>query len=232
MKLKPVVINYKNIFDTCLKEITPSIVKPFRFALVLLELKYFMQHKVLNGNIYKYAYISKLHIKHTKYMNNNDYYYGLRRQCCGYHEMCKNKYGNATDRQNYLDKSDLKKWFQENCIPIDLHKSDVATISSVKNKLFSIKIKYCYKTMNYNSTPIGKYNIINFKHWDAVSKKTSNKGLKAISTYTYTHIRDDKRWVFGGFKIDDLKMWATQNGYDLKGTRYGDYGDWALKVLE
>jgi hypothetical protein len=107
-------------------------------------------------------------------------------------------------------------------------------------KLF--KIRVVIGSMNY-TTPVHQYyHPRNLKRWDKVTKKTSNAGLKADTTYSWC---DDYRrggWTFGGITIADLEsLYRVNNGLKPNATKdasgnkitlkYGDYAEWYLHKL-
>jgi hypothetical protein len=74
------------------------------------------------------------------------------------------------------------------------------------------------------------YDATNLKYWDKTTGKTSNKGLKAETSYTYTDgYGNSSGWTFGGIKAGDLCEVMKKNNIDSKGMRYGDM---AVKLMK
>jgi hypothetical protein len=115
-------------------------------------------------------------------------------------------------------------------------------------KIKLVKIRVPVEHVNYRESPSGFYYATNLKYWCQSTKKTSNKGLKAIHYRTYL---DNKKsgsgnrggWTFGGITIDSLKSFCRINGYKLKKDKrteereykkhlYGDMANWVLHTLE
>lgn len=74
------------------------------------------------------------------------------------------------------------------------------------------------------------YDATNLKSWDNLTGKTSNKGLKADTSYTYTDKDYRGGWTFGGIKSADLCMIMKKNDIDTKGLRYGDMAEKLMKL--
>jgi len=102
-----------------------------------------------------------------------------------------------------------------------------------------IKVKYCYKKRDYTAIRLPYYSVLNFKKWSATTGKSSLKGLKADTTWTYTNSSSTGRdrtsgWTFGGTSADDMRTLAKWNNYpEVKGKKaeYGDYAKWIWKTL-
>lgn len=107
----------------------------------------------------------------------------------------------------------------------------------IKNKPLDVKtykIKVEIGKMNYKINNRSYYNILNLKKWDKETKKTSNKDLKADTTYTWSDNYSSKGWVFGGIKSDDIENFSLINGFKKekkKKYNYGDYAEWILHKL-
>lgn len=115
-------------------------------------------------------------------------------------------------------------------------------------KPYLIKIRFEIGKMDFKQTPRPYYNPINLKWWDKTTMKTSNKGLKADTTYSWTD-NDGTRggWKFGGITSDDLENICITNGFILEKEistnkngkervknikpQYGHYADWFLHKL-
>jgi len=108
---------------------------------------------------------------------------------------------------------------------------------------FMIKKRFKIGSMDLKKTPRSYYSPLNLKHWDKKSKKTSNKGLKANTTYSWTDEETKRRggWTFGGITVDCLIRICQDNGFNepkknINGKKinyqYGDYAEWLLYRLE
>lgn len=106
-----------------------------------------------------------------------------------------------------------------------------------------IKIRVVIGTMNYNGGSSFYYHPRNLKRWDKVTKKTSNAGLKADTTYSWSNEYGRGGWSFGGITIDTLEhLYRVNNGLKPNATKdatgkkitlkYGDYAEWYLHKLE
>lgn len=99
---------------------------------------------------------------------------------------------------------------------------------------FVIKIRVVEKTLNYAGLNRRYYDATNIKHFDPTTFKTSNKGLKADTTWTYTTNDRTAGWTFGGIDAKDMERFAVKNGFKKeKGEKYvyGDYAIWILRTL-
>jgi hypothetical protein len=97
--------------------------------------------------------------------------------------------------------------------------------------------------MNYNGSGSKYYHATNLKRWDKVTKKTSNAGLKADTTYSWSDDYSRGGWTFGGITVDTLEyLYRVNNGLKSNATKdasgnkitlkYGDYAEWYLHKLE
>jgi hypothetical protein len=84
--------------------------------------------------------------------------------------------------------------------------------------------------LNLKGRVYGYYDAINLKHWDKITGKTSNKGLKAETSYTYTDKDNRGGWTFGGIKAGDLCGVMKRNGIETKGLMYGDMAEKLMKL--
>ena len=85
--------------------------------------------------------------------------------------------------------------------------------------------------LNLKGRVIGYYDATNLKGWDKRTGKTSNKGLKADTTYSYTDgYGHSGGWVFGGIKAASLSGMMKKNGIDTKGLSYGDMAKKLMKL--
>jgi len=103
--------------------------------------------------------------------------------------------------------------------------------STEKTKMFNVPFRQLYSGFNYQTEVIDYRSILNLKFWHPITKKTTNKGLKA--THLWTSYRSDEKspWIFGGLKADDLQRVCEANGYKTtKNTQYGDYAQWFIKL--
>jgi hypothetical protein len=95
-------------------------------------------------------------------------------------------------------------------------------------KIWSRKVEMGRLSLNGRVTSY--YDVTNLKGWDKTTGKTSNKGLKADTSYTYTDgYGNSSGWTFGGIKAGDLCEVMKKNNIDSKGMRYGDM---AVKLMK
>lgn len=129
--------------------------------------------------------------------------------------------------------SDNSKDYQTNCQMFEYRE----TQHNMAYKTHTHKYpKRCVvKTMDLTKTPRDYYSVLNVKHWDATTKKTSNKGLVADTTYSYSADSGCRGgWTFGGLEAHSLKDMAILNGFPVVKKvkyQYGDYALWILKTL-
>jgi hypothetical protein len=99
---------------------------------------------------------------------------------------------------------------------------------------YVIKIRVVEKTLDYSGLNRRYYDATNIKHFDPNTFKTSNKGLKADTTWTYSTGDRSAGWTFGGIDAKDIERFAVKNGFKKeKGEKYvyGDYAIWILRTL-
>jgi hypothetical protein len=99
---------------------------------------------------------------------------------------------------------------------------------------FVIKIRVVEKTLDYAGLNRRYYDATNIKHFDPTTFKTSNKGLKADTTWTYTSGDRTAGWTFGGIDAKDMERFAVKNGFKKEKNEkyvYGDYAIWILRTL-
>jgi len=104
---------------------------------------------------------------------------------------------------------------------------------SIKDYLIKIKCKV--GSMDLTKTQRHYFNPLNLKFWDKTTLKTSNKGLKADTTYSWTEEWGRGGWKFGGITADELEHICIINGFKKekkKKYQYGDYANWYLHNLE
>ena len=103
-----------------------------------------------------------------------------------------------------------------------------------KDNGFVIPVRKAYKKLDYKGEMRKLWSPLNLKYWDKNTMKTSNKGLKADTTWSY--VSDNKcGWTFGGIKAYDLEWFCLKNGFKKekgKKYQYGDYANWFLHILE
>lgn len=93
------------------------------------------------------------------------------------------------------------------------------------------KIRVKIGTMDLSKSVMDYYSVLNLKRWDKKTKKTSNKGLKADTTYSWSDGYGRGGWTFGGLQAGALQRICIQNGFkDKKGCQYGDYAEWYLNL--
>jgi len=105
--------------------------------------------------------------------------------------------------------------------------------SSIKDYLIKIRIKI--GSMDLKKTQRHYYSPLNLKYWDKTTLKTSNKGLKADTTYSWSDEYSRGGWTFGGITSNDLEKCCVYNGFikeKKKKYQYGDYANWYLYKLE
>jgi len=106
---------------------------------------------------------------------------------------------------------------------------------------YAVKKRFVLKTKKYNTLDRSENSIIFLKSWSKITKKTSNKGLKAIVGDIDTNYKGNScGWTFEGYiDLDQIKWLCYTNGLpekDSKGKQikylYGDYAEWLLHTLE
>jgi hypothetical protein len=146
-------------------------------------------------------------------------------------------YYNNKDPEPEEIKTIIKKWYG------DVKFADVRNTQFYKKfscKLF--KMRVVIGTMNYTTPANQYYHPTNLKRWDKVTKKTSNAGLKADTTYSWSDEFSRGGWTFGGITIADLeRLYRVNNGLKPNATKdasgnkitlkYGDYAEWYLHKL-
>ena len=94
--------------------------------------------------------------------------------------------------------------------------------------------KVCVKKLDYSKSYVGYYSVLNLKYYDKITKKPTNKGLKANGIWTYEDNEKRKtHWTFGGFKVENLRLICVINGYDNKKAKKDQYGvlaEWYIKL--
>lgn len=115
-----------------------------------------------------------------------------------------------------------------------------------KIKPYLIKVRFEVGKMDLTKTPRTYYDIKNLKWWDKTTLKTSNKGLKADTTYSWSEDGSRGGWTFGGITADDLERICLLNGFKIekeikikngkekskdKKYQYGDFANWFLHTL-
>jgi hypothetical protein len=109
-------------------------------------------------------------------------------------------------------------------------------------KPYLIKIKLSIGSMDLTKTQRNYYNPLNLKYWDKTTFKTSNKGLKADTTYSWSDDYHRGGWKFGGITADDLELICLRNGFKVdkemrkgkekdKKYQYGEFANWYLHTL-
>jgi hypothetical protein len=109
-------------------------------------------------------------------------------------------------------------------------------------KPYLIKIKFSIGSMDLTKTQRNYYNPLNLKYWDKTTFKTSNKGLKADTTYSWSDDYSRGGWKFGGITADDLELICLKNGFKVekemrkgkekdKKYQYGEFANWYLHIL-
>jgi len=108
------------------------------------------------------------------------------------------------------------------------------TFKDVEN-LKWYKIKLVSKILNYKYVEPYEYDATGLKYYNPMTKKTSNKKLKAIKYYDCENYQGRKcGWEFGGITAYGIEKFCIQNGFikDKKTKyQYGDYAEWILKTL-
>jgi hypothetical protein len=102
-----------------------------------------------------------------------------------------------------------------------------------ENNFKMYKIRYEIGTMKYNTSRLSYYSVLNIKRWDKNTKKTSNKGLKADTTYSWTDGFGRGGWTFGGLDASNMEDICLKNGFKKekgKKYQYGDYAEWYLSI--
>jgi hypothetical protein len=100
---------------------------------------------------------------------------------------------------------------------------------------FVVKVRMVYKTLDYNGLMRRYWSPSNLKYWDKNNMKTSNRGLKADTTWSYSNKDYRGGWTFGGITANDIENFCVRNGFKKekgKKYQYGDYANWFLHILE
>jgi hypothetical protein len=95
------------------------------------------------------------------------------------------------------------------------------------------RVRYVIGNMKYNTSNFHYLSVLNLKHYDPKTKKTSNKGLKADTTYSWSDDYNRGGWVFGGLKAGSLENICELNGFKKekgKKYQYGDFAEWYMKI--
>jgi hypothetical protein len=246
IKLKTLYLRKKVILD-----LQSNYDKPRNwFAIVLLELKQKMKKYKNTGKMYKYEYVFATHprirsyldfIKPNKYSKKVYQFnssllteftdHPIVKYCVeSYYLKTYAKWENIEPSTKILDdcvgREDIFKYMNEpqhyKSVPEDLRK-------------YLIKIRLPIGSMDLTLTPTPYYSIINLKHWNKTTKKTSNKGLRADHTYSWVSESGYRwgGWRFGGISADDLWAICKKNGFveeKKKKYNYGDYAEWYMKL--
>lgn len=209
------------------------------FSIVLLELKQKMKTHKIQGKMYENHYVFLTHSKIKNYFDNPQ-------------SITKQKIGRFQDWniKDFIDHPIIKHCIKPLLKPgqdaityiedFDNRKILLEQLSSVPLlrflpedlKPYMIKIRLHIGTMDLQKTKIPYLSIFNFKQWDKTTKKTSNKGLKADTTYTWNWNGTPRGWKFGGLPADSIAVLCRKNGFieDKKKYNYGDYAEWYLKL--
>jgi hypothetical protein len=112
---------------------------------------------------------------------------------------------------------------------------DPATYKNTPSHLHQYikRVKYVIGTMKYNTSKFDYFSVLNIKHYDPKTKKTSNKGLKAYTTYSWSDNYNRGGWTFGGLKACSLENICIANGFKKekgKKYQYGDFAEWYMKI--
>jgi hypothetical protein len=110
----------------------------------------------------------------------------------------------------------------------------------VQKSKFSHSRRVVRRTLNYENTPFKYESVLNYKKWDKITKKTSLKGLKANTTWTWTEPKRDGEegrartggWTFGGFCANSIEYNAVENGFKKKKGQKYNYGDFAEFLMK
>ena len=242
----------RTLFNRVLKELKSRVPKPINwFAFVLLELNdYFKKRPIyFRGKMYEYRWVLPTYSRIEKYykddkgntiyrMSKDEFLKRLLKKnpvmefaMDTFGNQIYNKEGKWRDMNNvellkYVD----KHWINRSggC---DILKTLNETFCKRKANVPMFRMKFEIGRMDLSKTPIARYSVLNLKRWDKKTKKTSNKGLKADTTYSWSENGMRGGWTFDGICVDNLKMLYKQNGMKIaKGMQYGDYAEWYLKL--
>ena len=209
---------------------------------VLLELNEFMKIKkglfiqcfsFLNeplyaGNIYEYIYVSK----YNKNIKGSDKY-----EYPSFHLIKNDKVVKEWFETIFKVSFEEYNWnnYTHCCISghLDWEKFRCLEYPTPNYYIKTYKVRKIIIRFNYKSTPIDYFSVLNFKHWDSETKKTSNKGLgrKDIRNVIIKNV-DCNKWS-GYISIDDIKKLAENNGFNpIKKHKYyyGHYAEFLLKI--
>jgi hypothetical protein len=211
------------------------------FAIVLLELKQKMKtHTIkMTARMYEYHYVLPTHPRVVYYF---DYYDATNpRHKKEYKIQYSIRHYADHPVVKYLIQSNLRKGEDASSLLDDWERMRDITnrIHSHKSvpdeiKPYLIRVRMSIGTMDLRQTPTPYSSILNLKPWDKATKKTSNKGLKADTTYNWTtDYGSTKGWKFGGISAGSLAGICKKNGLieeKKKKYQYGDYAEWYMKL--
>lgn len=253
----------RTLFNRVLKELKAREFKPINwFEMVLLELKernkkapkdYYTKEPKYDGKMYEYrwVYYSNLRIKNL-----------VRFSYCDYEELLKKEepivvWAFDKVEKNYPFKKDAPhtKWrdalrdkrlswflndgayesFERQVSDVLQRKITVNEMKNVpkENNFKMYKIRFEIGKMKYNTIRFDYYSVLNIKRWDKNTKKTSNKGLKADTTYSWSDWYGRGGWTFNGLDASHMEAICLKNGFKKeKGKKYnyGDYAEWYLSI--
>lgn len=231
--------------------------KSRKMGFLMLELRdYLKKYKntygniVFTGNIYEYCYIRKTNDKAKKYYKDvGSYYIGKLilkenysiKYFINLYNLRKEKENKITELEPHMDENFIDEYFR-NGVGVKDKSNMISYLNDYYDKYneelgYVIRKKYIHKTLDYKGYVSGYYNPRNLKYWDKTSMITSNKGLKAISIWTYAdkNYKCRGNWRFGGITAGDLEIFCKINGFKKekgKKYQYGDYANWFLHILE
>jgi hypothetical protein len=215
------------------------------FGFIRLELKEYLkkytndQKIVYQGNMYEYRYIHRCNEKHRHNTNISKYGEGLYAEpmMFEHYSAIYKRVIKADQQVEVITPKELAKYsyqLREANRQSNEQFKDVFKLKPFKD--FNIKVRVKIGKMDLKKTPRQYYNPLNLKWWDKTTKKTSNKGLKADTTYSWSYGSGERGgWVFGGLTADDMEKFAMRNGFKFeKGEKYyyGHFAEWFLHTLE
>lgn len=244
----------RTLFNRVLKELKARVPKPINwFNIVLIELKEKMKNRptyFVRGKMYNYKWVLPTHRRIQKYYKNEkgrtiyqidklEFIKRLLNKCPVMEyvlDTFSTQINNKDGKWREMNEEELKQYINKNWfnhhggLEIDTTMCECVCHRDVNVPKF--KIRFEIGKMDLTKTPISRYSVLNLKWWDKKTKKTSNKGLKADTTYSWGDGYSRGGWTFGGLQADTLKILYKQNGMTpSKGLQYGDYAEWYLKLM-
>lgn len=201
----------------------------FRINKGLLQGSVWYTEPIYDGNIYEYVYVSKYsrYFRHSNEKYNYPMFNRIKND-----KVIKEWF--ETIFKVSFDEYNWNKSIIYNCSGnIDWQKFRDYEYPTPDYYIKTYKVRKIIRPIDYNCNFIDYFSVLNFKHWDSETKKTSNKGLgrKDIRNVIIKNV-DCNKWS-GYISIDDIKKLAENNGFNpIKKHKYyyGHYAEFLLKI--